>query len=322
MNMNNKITAHLKNGALYKIRPLNFKKLYDDRQRAYDARYIVSDGVKYDLRDAESIKCIKIPRYVPNAPIGVTGYLENILLKHVPTGDDRLDCEILLKYTKLLKYSCWHYTDKDYYRLPKRLYELGAFEQGDEALEKIKKYIPKMPDNPLQRNNLKDFVESNRRIYDGDLIEIQASYTRCEKCAIYAGRVYSVNGEDKRFPKCPDWIVEKGAICDNGCGSAIFPFMYFQGQAMSAYTEKYGVPELVEKEPVTYSNRPFVDTRNDAEIGRYQKLKAERETQAIKDKYYMLNYRNFCYEKINNPKKATKTFSGYMRRLNRQGKLY
>lgn len=321
--MNNKITAYFKNGVLYKIRPLNFKKLYDDRQRAYEARYIVSDKIKYDLCDADSVKSIPIPKYAENAPIGVTGYLENILLKHVPTGNDRLDCEILLKYTKLLKYSYWFYSEKDYYRLPKRLYELGAFDQGDEALEKIKKYMPKMPDNPLQRKNLKDFVESNRRIYQGDLIEIQASYTRCEKCAIYAGRVYSVNGEDKRFPKCPDWIVEKGGICDNGCGSAIFPFMYFPGTTkICAYTEKYGVVDRVEREPISYSNRPFVDTRNAAEIERYQKRKVERENQAIKDKYYMLNYRNFCYEKINNPKKATKTFSGYMRRLNRQGKYY
>lgn len=320
--MNDKVTAYFKNGVLYKIRPLRLKKLYDDRKRAYEARYIVSDRVKYDLMDVDSVKSITIPKYAQDAPIGSTGYLEYVLKKHIPTGDDLLDLEILLKYTILLKYSYWVYDDKEYYRLPKKLYELGAFEKGDEALEKIERYRPKLSENTLQRRNLKDYVEENRKIFQCDLIEIQASYTRCEKCAIYSGRIYSVNGEDKRFPKCPDWLVEKGRICDNGCGSPIFPIFYSSATQITAYQEKFGVPELVNMEPISYSNRPFVDTRNKAEIERYLKLQAEREDRMIKNKFYMQNYRNFCYKKINDPKNSPKSFSAYMRKLNQQGKYF
>lgn len=321
--MDDRITAYFKNGVLYKIRPMNFKKLYDDRHRAYEARYIISDRVKYDLLDYESVKSIVIPKYAQDAPIGSTGYLEYVLKKHVPTGDARLDLEILLKYTILLKHSYWVYDDKEYYRLPKKLYELGKFEKGDEALEKIKKYKPQLPENPLKRGNLKDMIEKNRKTYRNDLIEIQASYTRCEKCAIYAGRIYSVNGEDDRFPKCPEWLVKRGYICDNGCGSPIFQLIYSPNYTkIRGYVDRCGCVESVEYEPISYSNRPFIDMRNDAEIERYYKLQAEREDRMIKEKYYMQNYRNFCYKRINDPNNTPKSFSAYMRKLKQQGKYF
>ena len=223
----------------------------------------------------------------------------------------------------MLKYSYYVYGDKEWYKLPKWLYELGAFEKGDEALEEIEKYRPKSPNNPLQRGNLYNMVEANRQTYGNDLIEIQASYTRCEKCAIYAGRIYSVNGEDDRFPKCPDWIIEKGGICDNGCGSAIFPLIFVEDSTVIyEYVDKGGCVDRVGRNAIFYSNRPFVDMRNDAEIERYYKLQSQREDELIKSKYYMLNYKNFCSGKIKDPKKSPKTFSAYMRKLNKEGRYY
>ena len=321
--MNDKITAYFKNGVLYKIRPLSFKKLYEDKKRAYEARYIVSDRKKYDLLDVESVKSIPIPKYAQDAPIGSTGYIEYVLRKHLPTGDDLLDLEILLKFTKLLKYSYYAYSDKDWYRLPKKLYELGAFEQGDEALEKIKKYRPKPQVNVLNQGNLREMIEKNRKQnLNSDLIEIQASYTRCEKCALYAGRIYSVNGEDKRFPKCPEFIVEKGRICDNGCGSAIFPILYFDNTTqIFTYIKNHGVIERVSVDPISWSNRPFIDNRDNEEIERYYKIKSQREDAIIKAENYMKNYRKFCFDKANDPK-APKSFSAYMRKLNKEGRYY
>lgn len=318
--MNDKVTAYFKNGVLYKIRPFRFKKLYDDRKRAYEARYIVSDGQKYDLKDIESIKSIVAPKYTVDAPIGVTGYIEYVLGKHVPSGNDELDIEILITYTQLLKKSYWSYSAKEYFRLPKKFYEIGDFDNGDRFLEQLKEFVPHIFDyNPLPKINLRDFVEQNRKVYKGDLIEIKASYTRCEKCAIYASRVYSVNGEDARFPKCPEWIVEKGNVCDKGCGSAIFPFFYFPGQTIQAY-ETYG--GIILKDAISYSNRPFIDMRDADEVERFHKLQAQREDEMIKSTYYMQNYRNFCYGKINNPKKTPKSFSAYMRKLNKEGRYY
>lgn len=320
--MNDKITAYFKNGILYKIRPFTFKKLYDDRERAYEARYIVSNGVKYDLMDLDSIHSIEMPVYEQDAAIGVTGSLEHVLNKHLPTGDDKIDLQILRVYTMLLKHSYWVYGDKDWYRLPKKLYELGDFEKGDSLLEQIEQYRPKISNTPLKRKNLREFVEDNRKVFNGDLIEIQASYTRCELCARYAGRIYSVNGEDKRFPKCPEWIIQKGGICDNGCGSAIFPFFYSDVSTIMVYREKYGSVDMVNVDPVVHSNRPFTDNRNDAEIERYNKLQMQREEEALKSKYYMLNYRNFCYGRINDPQNTPKSFSAYMRKLKKEGRHY
>ena len=321
--MNDKITAYFKNGILYKIRPFTFKKLYDDRERAYEARYIVSDGVKYDLMDLDSIHSIEMPVYEQDAAIGVTGSLEHVLNKHLPTGDDKIDLQILRVYTMLLKHSYWVYGDKDWYRLPKKLYELGDFEKGDSLLEQIEEYRPKISNTPLKRKNLRDFVEDNRKMFQGDLIEIQASYTRCELCARYAGRIYSVNGEDERFPKCPEWIIQKGGICDNGCGSAIFPTCYIEGTTqILGHIDESSFSKHTCRDPILYSNRPFVDPRDAAEIERYNNLQVKRKEEALKSKYYMLNYRNFCYGRINDPKNTPKSFSAYMRKLGKEGRHY
>ena len=56
--------AYFKNGVLYDVKPRNKKiSLCDDRQIAYNARYIISDGILYDLKDATSIPKIPIPVY-------------------------------------------------------------------------------------------------------------------------------------------------------------------------------------------------------------------------------------------------------------------
>ena len=58
----NNYIAYFKNGELYDISPRTpGKTIYEDLQIAYDARYFVCDGIKYDLKNENDIKSIKLP---------------------------------------------------------------------------------------------------------------------------------------------------------------------------------------------------------------------------------------------------------------------
>ena len=49
-------TIYFKNGEMYKVYPT-------DKESWYDARYLVSDGVKYDLENLDDLRCIPIPAF-------------------------------------------------------------------------------------------------------------------------------------------------------------------------------------------------------------------------------------------------------------------
>lgn len=68
-------TIYFKNGEMYKVYPT-------DKESWYDARYLVSDGVKYDLESSKDLNRIPIPTFT-NIDImhgyGITGSLEYVL---------------------------------------------------------------------------------------------------------------------------------------------------------------------------------------------------------------------------------------------------
>ena len=49
-------TIYFKNGEMYKVYPT-------DKESWYDARYLVSDGVKYDLESSKDLNRIPIPTF-------------------------------------------------------------------------------------------------------------------------------------------------------------------------------------------------------------------------------------------------------------------
>ena len=69
-------TIYFKNGEMYKVYPT-------DKESWYDARYLVSDGVKYDLENLDDLKRIPVPKFPPHQNImegyGVTGNLDYVL---------------------------------------------------------------------------------------------------------------------------------------------------------------------------------------------------------------------------------------------------
>ena len=69
-------TIYFKNGEMYKVYPT-------DKESWYDARYLVSDGVKYDLENLDDLKRIPVPKFPAHQNImegyGVTGNLDYVL---------------------------------------------------------------------------------------------------------------------------------------------------------------------------------------------------------------------------------------------------
>ena len=72
--------VHFQHGKVYRVSP-PIPPDADLRDYTYNARYIVSDGKRYDLEDRQSVLSIEIPDYLPpDASIeSPTVYLEYIL---------------------------------------------------------------------------------------------------------------------------------------------------------------------------------------------------------------------------------------------------
>lgn len=134
---NNNIIAYFKDGKLYKVKPYTKVPLCYLAGYANKARYIVSDNIKYDLTNIESINSIPIPKYNSECEIGITGMLEYVLKMHPETGDINLDIALMDKAITLMDYSYFDYSIDTYLQLPRMLYEKGLFELGDEKLSKI-----------------------------------------------------------------------------------------------------------------------------------------------------------------------------------------
>lgn len=94
---------------------------------------------------------------------------------------------------------------------------------------------------------------------DLDLVFVNFVGITCEYCAVYQGRVYSISGNDTRFPK-----LEIRPPYHSHCVHSI-----------SAWIEEYIPADEVER-MITTSNRPFVDNRTEANIKRYKKIQLDK----------------------------------------------
>ena len=138
--------------------------------------------------------------------------------------------------------------------------------------------------------------------FETDLVEMSEHSPTCAECAKYQGRVYSVSGKNKKFPKLPDKIAKNGCVHE-GCRHRLYP--YFDGYSTPTYHENI----------VEYSNSPFVDNRSPEEIAEYEKNIKETADKKRDSKEYEL-----IKQKL--PDCAPKSLSGYRRMKNSKSKNY
>ena len=91
-----------------------------------------------------------------------------------------------------------------------------------------------------------------------DLVIMSSHATSCPLCAVYQGRVYSISGNDKRYPKLDQPFEGNKMIIHPNCLHVIYP--YDESKDKSAVYNRAN------------SNRPFVDDRTAEEKQRYKDL--------------------------------------------------
>lgn len=91
-----------------------------------------------------------------------------------------------------------------------------------------------------------------------DLVYVNYVGITCEYCAKYQGRVYSISGNDSRFPKL----------------EIRPPYHAHCVHSLSAWIEEYQSADEIERMVAT-SNRPFTDNRTEANIRRYNEIQRD-----------------------------------------------
>jgi hypothetical protein len=103
-----------------------------------------------------------------------------------------------------------------------------------------------------------------------DLVYVNFVGITCEFCAKYQGRVYSISGNDPRFPKL----------------ELRPPYHAHCVHSLSAWIEEYTPANEVERMIAT-SNRPFTDNRTEDNIRRYNEIQRDRARKNATRKQWM-----------------------------------
>ncbi len=239
-----------RNGVLNEITGISDTELYENRQIAYDAIVFVSDEIVYNLDDVNSILDIEIPKFTND--IQYTFDLSYIL-KMKANAEKREDFVIPLvtKAIDLMNASPLKWAKKDYRMLVIRLLKCGKINEGILLDKEIENQFTMFEYN----------IHPKFSQYDTDLFVATTHYGTCAECSMLQGRVYSLSGNDKRFPKLPEYAKKNGKF-HKGCRHNFFPF--YDGICELIVHSNDG-KVLVKKDPIQYSNRKYVDSRTNDE---------------------------------------------------------
>ncbi len=290
-NQQNNYEAYFNDGILFDVKPRNKSiSLYEDRGIAYKARYIISDGKKYDLENAESVKSIQIPTF--NAMLGMQsptfdlGYILKIRVgvEYRP----ELTVPLAYKTASLMMTSPFGWGKKDFYRLVIQLWSVGENYYADYLLDQLKKALPFVAAEDEIKCNQKEYFDRQLQFgneFNQNLIQIGFLGSTCSQCAPYQNRIYSIDGSDKRFPVLPKFIWNNKGL---HCGNSIHTLSYYEGKTMTKYCyDKNGNFKSVEVDAIKYSNRPFVDDRSENEKANFEShTEKERKRKEYEAKYY------------------------------------
>lgn len=134
--------AYFKNGFLYDVAPRNNPdSLYEDRDIAYQADIIVSDGISYDLSVLEDIGAIPIP----DLPVTENATSELSYILKIRCGiveDAHLIPTFVDKVIALMQASHMLWDVRDYLQVIRNYYRHGLFTEGDAYEQNFKSQHP------------------------------------------------------------------------------------------------------------------------------------------------------------------------------------
>lgn len=131
--------AYFRNGYLYDVLPRNkMVSLYEDRQVAYDAELIMSDGCLYDISTIEGIEGLPVPFYKGDA-WNATLEMSYIMKLHCgKVQDPDLIPPFVNKVIVLMKASSLLWRPRDYLQVIRNYHRNGLFEAGNQFEESFR----------------------------------------------------------------------------------------------------------------------------------------------------------------------------------------
>ena len=132
--------AYFKNGMLYDVSPRTASNLYEDREIAYKADVVVSDGISYDLENQADVANITIPAFSPTWDILELSYIMKIRCGAV--NDPALLPIFVSKTLELMQSSGMLWRRRDYLQVIRNFYRCGLFELGDSFESEYRKTHP------------------------------------------------------------------------------------------------------------------------------------------------------------------------------------
>lgn len=261
---------------------------------------------EYDLTSVQGIRAIPIPTkkkayYEHDIREDIEYILQRKATEYKRNGQMDLAIECLKKSNEIMPYSSTLYLASDYYRLVEYLKKARRFDEAREEKQKLDLMFGGDVIQKEDRMILKNHAHVMAEQLGTDLVEMTEHYCTCGECAKYQGRVFSISGKSKTFPKIPDAFFIYGAIHE-GCRHSFYP--YFE-DSTPTYHENI----------VEYSNRPFIDNRSQEEIEQY-----ESEQKAQKDLIKDREDYDWIWENLIDI--APKSFSGYRRMKNANSANY
>lgn len=251
---------------------------------------------EYDLESIEGIQSIQIPKYKPLQEMGnPSNNIEYILQKkateHKRNGRMDLAIACLKKANENFPHSNFSWPIKDYMRLVEYLKQDRQFEEARKEEAKIKELFKQFETEQKACND-----RTNQEIYGNtDIVETNEMAFVCAECAKYTKRRFSVSGKSTKYPKLPEYLLEKSPE-HKYCGIVVYPVL--DGVSEPVWNYKGDL--------VKYCNRPFVDERTKEQKDLFEKEVREKEEAAVDKEFY-----DIIFEKC--PDIAPKSFSGYRR---------
>ena len=300
-------------------------KTLEEKQKAYSAIRDEEErriNEMYDTNSIEGIKSIPVPCKEVNGDSS-TGRVEYYLrgqcfFNHWKSGRVELALACLRKAQELMFVSDMVWRRSDYLRLVAYLYEAGKDAEAEEQIKKIDSFLEKQ--DIKQDAKIKSIELASS--LGTDLVEVLSCPTPyCEECAKYLNRIYSISGEDNRFPKLPEGFTSREPGHHFSC-LRVYPF-------------SYGITPLSFdcEDVISYSNRPFIDERTEEQIEEYNTYLRSKEEEAKlqrKNEDFMLenakrkrtDLNNLQWLKENIPDIAPKSLSGFRRMRTTNSKNY
>lgn len=280
----------------------------------------------YDFNSVKGIKAIPATKSIRNAPSGgATGevyyYLQKKACAHEKAGNIELAVLCLKKSNDIIVVNELPCKSQSY-NLVKLLAREGRIEEAEEEKERIDRYYDRLDE---KMNRATKGPNSKLLIPGEDLAIMSIHGSTCPECAKYQGRVYSISGRNRRFPKAPPFFFGTEGV-HKGCGHTFSSYIDGVTDPMLEYTlsvhplknSQYG------RNIVAFSNRPFVDDRTDECIAAAALVCAKAAAKAAEEQSYYDNIievevrrgreaRDFQWLQDKFPDKCPKSLTGYRR---------